>query len=394
MNRLHFTRWLIILALFLSLLACTGKQEARGFHARLDRVLAASWSWYKSQYLLPNGRVQRPDSQNDTASESQAYALLRAVWSNDQASFDRCYAWTESHLSQKKLKKRHLLAWHWGADAQGRWGILDGNSASDADLDFAAALLLAHRRWPRPSLALPDYLSQARLVLADILAHETCRDARGRLWLLPGDWQECRQPLLLNPSYFSPAWYQLFFQVTEDPRWQELSQSCFAGVQLMSRRLGSQPGIGLVPEWCLLTDTEQFVQAPDRSAAFGWDAIRCPWRLGLAGLRCNDTRSKDFLNRTFLPFCRNQLQAHGKLFAIYSYTGQPLEAYDSPVLYASLVAAALAVGDQPLAREAAEKILGFYHDTAEGGYFNRPDDYYGNNWAWFGLAVYRGLVTP
>jgi hypothetical protein len=29
-----------------------------------------------------------------------------------------------------------------------------------------------------------------------------------------------------------------------------------------------------------------------------------------------------------------------------------------------------------------------------GGYFSRPDDYYGNNWAWFGLAVYRGVIRP
>ena len=68
--------------------------------------------------------------------------------------------------------------------------------------------------------------------------------------------------------------------------------------------------------------------------------------------------------------------------------------YDSPVLYASLVAAALAVGDQALAQQAAEKILSFYRETPDGGYFNRPDDYYGNNWAWFGLATYRGLVIP
>ena len=88
------------------------------------------------------------------------------------------------------------------------------------------------------------------------------------------------------------------------------------------------------------------------------------------------------------------MQTHGKLFAVYRYTGEPLESYDSPVLYAGLVAAALAVGDRSLARRAAEKILSFYRETTDGGYFNRPDDYYGNNWAWFGLATYRGLVIP
>jgi endoglucanase len=298
--------------------------------------------------------------------------------------------------SQKRAKTicgqgtgSHLLAWHWGQDDQGRWGVVDANSASDADLDYALALILAHRRWARP-----DYLEQARLVLRDILDRETCRDPWGRLWLTPGDWVECRLPLLLNLSYFSPAWYQVFFEVTQDRRWLELAESAYAGLEIVSRSLGRQTGVGLVPDWCLLTDKEHFTPAPDRSAAFGWDAIRVPWRVGLAGLWFGDPRSSNFLSRTLLPFCRAQLQAHGKLYAIYDYAGKPLEPYDSPVLYASLIVAALAAGDRPLARQAAAKILSFYRETADGGYFNRPDDYYGNNWAWFGLAVYRGVIRP
>ena len=71
---------------------------------RLDAALTASWAFYKTHYILPDGRVKRPDTKNDTVSEGQAYALLRAVWSNDQATFDRCYGWTEANLSQKNLK--------------------------------------------------------------------------------------------------------------------------------------------------------------------------------------------------------------------------------------------------------------------------------------------------
>ena len=384
----------IVLILVTSLLACDNHRPEKQFQSRLDAALTASWAFYKTHYILPDGRVKRPDTRDDTVSEGQAYALLRAVWSNDQATFDRCYAWAEAHLSQKNLKGRNLLAWHWGQDDRGHWGILDANSATDADLDYALALVLAHRRWQQPSVPLPDYLLQAKLVLQDILARETCRDPWGRLWLTPGDWAACRQPLLLNPSYFSPAWYQLFFAITQDRRWLELVQSTYAGLEPLSRRLGEQLGIGLVPDWCLLHGRERFTPAPNQSAAFGWDAIRVPWRLGLAALWFQDPRSKNFLARTFLPFCRTQWQTHGKIYAIYTYDGQPLVPYDSPVLYASLVAAALAVGDQPLAQQAAEKILSFFHATSDGGYFNRPDDYYGNNWAWFGLATYRGLVIP
>ena len=63
----------------------------------------------------------------------------------------------------------------------------------------------------------------------------------------------------------------------------------------MSRRLGIHPGIGLVPDWCLLIDSERVEPAPGRSPDFGWDAIRLPWRVGLAGIWFQDPRSQDFL---------------------------------------------------------------------------------------------------
>jgi len=386
---------LAILLLGMAVAACnpTPNQEQQ-LTARLDTVLAASWQFYKVHFIQADGRVVRPENHHDTISEGQAYALLRAVWSNDQATFDRVYGWTEAHLSQQPRNGRHLLAWHFGQDQQGQWRLLDGNSATDADLDYALALLLAQRRWGRPSGPLPAYQEKAILVLRDILSHNTCRDPWDRLWLTPGDWASCQLPLLLNSSYFSPAAYEVFYWTSGDRRWLQLADSAYQGLELLSRRFGEQTGVGLVPDWCLLRAKEDFAPAPEQSAAFGWDAIRVPWRVGLAAVWFQDKRARHFLAKTFLPFARQQWQAHGRLSAVFTYDGRALEDYDSPVLYASLVAAALADGDQTLARQAVEKILGFYQEGPEGGFFNRPDDYYGNNWAWFGLAAYRGLVVP
>lgn len=385
--------WLVIL-LCLTLAACGQAGPESQLNAYLDQVLAASWQFYRLHFIQADGRVVRPENHHDTISEGQAYALLRAVWSNDQTTFDRVYGWTEGHLSQQHLKGHHLLSWHFGQDQQGQWRLLDSNSATDADLDYALALILAQRRWGRPSGNLPAYQPKALSVLKDILTHCTCRDPWGRLWLTPGDWTPCQVPLRLNPSYFSPAWYQVFYDLSGDRRWLELLESAYLGLELLSRHLGEQAGVGLVPDWCLLQGRESFAPVPDQSAAFGWDAIRMPWRVGLAGLWFQDDRARRFLATTFLPFARRQWQSQGRLLATFGYDGQPLENYDSPVLYATLVAAALAVGERDLARQAVEKILGFYQTSSDGGYFNRPNDYYGNNWAWFGLATYRGLVAP
>lgn len=388
--------WIVIvlIGLCLGIASCGSPNPEEQLVARLDEVLAQSWQFYKTRFIQPDGRVVRPDDHNDSVSEGQAYALLRAVWSNDQATFDRVYGWTEANLSQQRLKSRHLLAWHFGQDHQGQWTLLDGNSAADADQDYALAMVLAHRRWGRPTGNLPNYQEKAVLVLKDLMSHSTCQDPWGRLWLTPGDWASCQLPLLLNPSYFSPAWNEVFYWVTGDRRWLKLADTAYLGLELLSRRFGDQSGVGLVPDWCLLQDKEAFGPAPEQSAAFGWDAIRIPWRIGLAALWFQDKRARQFLAKTFLPFARQQWQNQGRLLAIYAYDGQALVNYDSPVLYAGLVAAALAVADQPLARQAVEKILSFYQDGPDGGFFNRPDDYYGNNWAWFGLATYRGRIVP
>ena len=51
-------------------------------------------------------------------------------------------------------------------------------------------------------------------------------------------------------------------------------------------------------------------------------------------------------------------------------------------------------GDQDFAREMALKILSFYHEDGDRAYFEAPDNYYANNWAWLGLALYAGWVEP
>ena len=86
-----------------------------------------------------------PERDGGTISEAQAYALLRAVWAGDEATFARVHAWTVSNLSRPD----HLLSWHWGRRPDGAWGVLDANTASDGDLDYALALILA----ARPGLA-------------------------------------------------------------------------------------------------------------------------------------------------------------------------------------------------------------------------------------------------
>jgi endo-1,4-beta-D-glucanase Y len=367
--------------------ACGGEDPAR-----LPGVLKTSWASYCRRQITPEGRVVLKERQGGSISEAQAYALLRAVWAGDEDSFGRVYRWTREHLSREKTHGDHLLAWLWGPRPDGSWGVLDANTASDANLDYALALVLAARRgWLAPP-GLPPYLDEARRVAADIMAHEVVELPSGALLLAPGNWRERTPPYLINPSYFSPAAYRLFAQQGFNPRWQRLHAEAYPALERLSRKLGETPGVGLIPDWAVVAGDGTFAPHPQKDTHFGWEAVRLPWRLALDRLWFGDLNAARLSRSQFLPFFQREWRQRGTLVAVYGYDGSPQVDFDSPVLYAGALAAALAAGDQEFAWQMAKKILAFYHQEGDNAYFVNPDNYYADNWAWFGLALYAKWV--
>jgi endo-1,4-beta-D-glucanase Y len=360
--------------------------------AQMERVLKSSWRSYVRHFISPAGRVVIPERSGESISEGQAYALLRAVWAHDPATFSRVYDWTWRHLSRHQAKGDALLAWRWGRDQDVSEKVLDWNTATDGDLDYALALILAARRGWRPPPGLPDYAAEGGRVLQGILALETVRLPGGELLLTPGNWHEDRPPYLINPSYFFPAAYRIFEKIQPQAGWQGLRNSTYDLLKLLAQGLGARKGVGLFPDWCQVDGRGQPSPAAERDTHFGWEAVRLPWRLALDSLWFQEERATRLLQERFLPFFQNKWQAKGKLAAIYSYEGAALVGYESPVLYAGVLAAALAAGDQPLSQHLAGKILAFYQEERGQAFFVSPDHYYANNWAWLGLALYAGWV--
>jgi len=364
------------------------KPDAQVPPAQIESILALTWEGYRERFIEPDGRVIRPTDGFDTVSEGQAYAMLRAVWMNDQETFDRVYRWTESNLSRRSARGDRLLAWHWGSLPGGGWGVLDWAAASDADEDFALALLFAARRWGDTRADVPPYRAHAGQVLADILDKETRRGSDGRLYLVPGDWKE--EALVVNPSYFSPAWYRIFYEATRDPRWNELIESSYHAIDALAIRFGERTGVGLMPDWAALAPGGGFAPRPGQSDAHGWDAFRTAWRIGLDWLWFKEPRAHRYLAERLYPFLKAEWNRNGgTLFAEYSYDGTPLVAYESATTYSGYLAAFL-VADSPAAPDLLEKLRGSVRRDTGGAFFAPKDDYYLNNWAWFGLLLGGG----
>ncbi len=383
--------WLILVGLSVLLpeasACCAGPPRPE-----VERVLKTAWQSYCQHYISPEGQVIIPERGGGTISEAQAYALLRAVWAGDEATFGRVYAWTRRNLARVGKFGDYLLAWQWGRKDDSSWGVVDWNTASDGDLDYALALQLASRRGWRAPAALPPYREETSRVLNDILDKEVVSLPTGTLLLTPGNWHLTVPPFLLNPSYFSPGFYPLFNLIKPDPRWERLRADTYLLLANIVQGLRRNPSVALFPDWCQVDAGAQPAPAAGRGAHFGWEAVRLPFRLALDALWHGEQRAIKLLANTIVPFAQKEWQTRGRLAAVYDDDGQPLASFESPVIYAGVLAAFLAVGDQPGADRMAQKLLSFYQEQGRQAYFVSPENYYDNNWAWLGLALYAGWV--
>src|SRR5207237_972475 len=119
-------------------------------------------------------------------SESQAYALLRAVLADDRDAFTRTWTWSKAHL----LDGNGLLAWKW------KGTVVDSHSAADADTDAALALLMAGRRWSNA-----EWLADGTLMVRALWRNDVAI-AGDRVYVTGGDWApQVEVVLAVNPSY-------------------------------------------------------------------------------------------------------------------------------------------------------------------------------------------------
>ncbi|HEV2123305.1 MAG TPA: glycosyl hydrolase family 8, partial [Chloroflexota bacterium] len=174
-----------------------------------EALLSASAAFIDSRFNRDGAHV-RPDG--TVTSQSQARAMLRAVWLGDQADFSQIWQWTQAHL----LAPNGLLASAWKDGA-----IIDSRSASDADTDAALALLLASRRWNDSALE-----RAGRTMVQSIWRHDVAR-AGGTPYLTAGDWGANDAHLLVRPSHLAPYAYHVFQEVDSEHDWLGLVGSSY-----------------------------------------------------------------------------------------------------------------------------------------------------------------------
>lgn len=193
------------------------------------------WTSYKAHFVSAEGRVMDPDRNWMTTSEGQSYAMFFAVVADDPSSFEQIRSWTEKNLAYGDLANQ-LPSWSWGRGGDGAWGILDQNSAADADLWIAYSLIQAGRLWQKPAY------SRAGLSLLTQIANKEVAELPGigpvllpgrvELFSTPGRWvlneSYVPLPLIFAAAAAAPSgpWKQMAFGL---PGWlQQASPKGFA----------------------------------------------------------------------------------------------------------------------------------------------------------------------
>ncbi|CAD5109614.1 cellulose synthase complex periplasmic endoglucanase BcsZ [Zestomonas carbonaria] len=220
------------------------------------------WEQFRHGFVDAGGRViDHSDPRTITTSEGQSYALFFALVAGDRPGFERLLRWTENNLAQGDLQ-RHLPAWLWGRTEDGRWQVLDDNSAADADLWIAYSLQEAGRLWRRD-----DYAELSTRLLALVRQHEVAVLPQLGPLLLPGAHGFASDGRwTLNPSYSPLPLLRSFAKRHPRGDWPEV----LAATQ---RMLAETTASGFAPDWVDRQDDRW--QPSQRSGWLGdYDAIR------------------------------------------------------------------------------------------------------------------------
>lgn len=357
---------ILILFLVLPLTFIFAIQSYGFIRHKLD--LKKSYEVYKKDYMTKEGRIIDPDKCDITTSEGQSYMLFMSKALNDKKTFDLVYTWTKKNLKRKD----NLFSWTWGKGQDGKYKVLDYNSASDADIDIAFCLISAYESWKDKK-----YLKDAIPIINSIWNKETKLIGLRRV-LMPGVAQVTSQKIEINPSYFSPYAFKVFNKYNRRHNWNKLVDSSYYYLNSVIKKTKT----GLPPNWFLIQNGRIVLENSERSD-FSYDAIRIFWRVYSDYRRTGEKRALPTLEKT--RFFIEQWKKTKNIYVAYQSNGK-LRNKDKFIGSVSILIPVINLYDKKVAAEIyTQKITPYF---IESGYWKSDHDYYGRNLLWFGEYMY------
>jgi endo-1,4-beta-D-glucanase Y len=244
--------------------------------AKLADAQAAYAKW-KSDLVTSDGaggflRVKRPNSSgaevNSTVSEGIGYAMLLAVYADDQDAFDKFWKYASLWMDANGLM-------NWYINAAGTQALGTG-AASDGDEDMAFALVTADARWGGQGTLSTTYLAAAKKLINAIWQHEV--DHNRNDVLTPGD--QFADGSVINISYFAPAFYRVFARVSANAGWNQTVDTTYTVLAATLNAQNGNAGNGLVPAWSTPAGVPMAPAGTGDPTYHQLDSCRTPFRIG------------------------------------------------------------------------------------------------------------------
>jgi endo-1,4-beta-D-glucanase Y len=327
--------------------------------ATLDETTASFYdTWKRKRLIAANSPGQyyvafdERDSKAGrdviTVSEAMGYGMLITAFmaGHDPEAknyFDGLYRFYKRHPSKNNPR---LMAW---CQVRGGSNAPEGaDSAADADLDIAYALLAAHRQWG--SSGEIDYLSEAKSMIEAIFANDINAHACS---VKLGDDIASDDPAFADTrsSDLIPDHFRAFQKATGRVEWGAVVDKSYSIMESLQRNYS--PDTGLIPDFIRHVDRTPAPAQPDYletkyDGDYYYNACRVPFRVGLDYLLSGDPRSKAVLGKLTLWMRRETGDDPAKIAAGYALNGRRLEKdaeYGQMCFVAPFAVAAMADGE-------------------------------------------------
>lgn len=324
---------------------------------------------YKKNFMSRDGRIIDYDRKGITTSEGQSYMLLRSLAVNDKKTFDIVWSWTKNNLQRPDK----LFSWLWGENSDRKYTILDDNSASDADIDIASALILAYEKWGEP-----EHLEEAKSIINSIWNKET-KKVGNYIALMPGAKQASDEKIEINPSYFSPYSFKLFQKYDNLHDWNCLIDSSYYYLDNVTFKTRSQ----LPPDWFLIEDGNIVLEDSEKSD-FSYDAIRVFARIYIDYVQTGERRALPIIERSIIFV--DQWKKSKTFYTNYKANGE-LRDKNKFIGSMALLIPVINLYDKKTAAQIYQQMVEEYLQNES--YWRNKNDYYGKNLLWFGLYMYE-----
>lgn len=237
-------------------------------------ILLNQFEAYLKSYYEENGSQARIKFDEDqyTVSEGIGYGMILCVYFSSntksyQSQFDKLWAYYKAHSNNG------VMDWK----IQGFGGTVGSGGATDAEEDVAFALVMAYHQFGNA-----QYLNDAKTLIAKMRTSEFASDGRHKVG---NQWDP-----YLNPSYVSPAAYEIFKEVDDASFWSKAISTNY-NIVLGNRNSST----GIPSGWANMGSPYSPITGNNgyNFAGYDYDAVRAPWRWAWSYAWYGHSQAKD-----------------------------------------------------------------------------------------------------